>query len=96
MTAEFSVDLGKGLGWGSRPSLFVTRNPPSLKSTYSRVRVGRHLSDMFAIWNGLKQEDTVSPLLLNFTFENAIGRVQVNQDGLKLNGTHRLTMRMII
>jgi len=60
-----------------------------LTETYSRVRVGKNLSDMFRFRNGLKQGDALSPLFFNVPLEYAIRRVQVAQDGLKLNGTHQ-------
>jgi len=61
-----------------------------LNEIYSRVCVGKHVSHMFTIRNGLKQGDALSPLLFNFALEYAIRRDQVHQDGFKLNGTHQL------
>ena len=46
--------------------------------------------DKTIIRNGLKQGDALSPMLFNFALEYVIRRVQVNRDGLKLSGTHKL------
>jgi len=72
------------------PMKLVTLIEMCLNETNSRVRVGRHLSDMFPVRNGLKKRDGLSLLLFNFALEYAIMRVQINQDGLKFNGTHQV------
>jgi len=45
---------------------------------------------MLPIKSGLKQGDALSPLLFNLALECDFRRAQVNQDGLKLYGTHQL------
>jgi len=63
-----------------------------LNDTYSSVCVGKYLSDMSPIKNDLKQEDDLLLLIFNFALQYTTRRVQVNQDGLKSNGTHQLLM----
>ena len=55
-----------------------------LAETYSRVWVGKNLSEMCPVRNGLVQGDHLLPLLFNISLEYAIGSVQVNGDGWQL------------
>ena len=47
---------------------------------------------MFPTRNSLKEGEASLLLLFNFAFEIAIGRVQVNQAGLKFSGTCQLSV----
>jgi hypothetical protein len=47
-----------------------------LNKTYSKVRIGKHSSDMFPTQNNPKQGDALLPLLFSFASEYTIKKVR--------------------
>ena len=67
-----------------------------LIETYNRVRVGKQLSDMLLIENGLKQGDALSSHLYNVAIHYAIRRADGNQKGFKLDCRHLLYLLLMV
>jgi hypothetical protein len=78
------------------PMKLVRLTNMCLNETCNRVQVGKHLSAMFPVRNGLKQDNDLLPLLINFVLEHDIRGVQVNWNGLKLNGAHQLLVYVYV
>ena len=72
------------------PKKLVRLIKTCLDGTQSKVRIGNYLYSSFPIENGLKQGDTLSPLLFNLALEYDIRKIQETNLGLDMNGTHQV------
>ena len=67
-----------------------------LDGTLSKMRIGKYLSSIFPIENGLKEGDALSLLLFNFAVEYAIRKVERTNLGLDMNGSIRYWLKRMM
>jgi hypothetical protein len=74
------------------PLKLLRLNKICLDETYSRVCTGRSMSDVFPFQNVVKQVDVLSSMLFIFAVGCTMRKVEENQEGLELQGTHELML----
>jgi hypothetical protein len=61
---------------------------------FLKNEIGECFPDTFLVKISVKQEDALLPLFINYALKYAIGKIQANQEGVKLNGKYELLINV--